>query len=68
MVTGMRLYYAEALAHAGIPDASAKESLRAAFGKEAAVANEAINILRQTEPQQTKTSGPLRRLFGRDLD
>jgi hypothetical protein len=65
IVTGMRLFYTEALAHAGTPEAEAKARLAAAFGREGAIVNAAIEILPEPAPDQTKASGPLRRLFAR---
>lgn len=63
MVTGMRLYYAEALASRGVAQAEAKEMLRSSFGRDAAIANEAIAILAEPEPAKR---GGLARLFGRN--
>ncbi|HZV21877.1 MAG TPA: hypothetical protein VE986_10075 [Hyphomicrobiales bacterium] len=68
MVTGMRLYYAKALAHAGLSDTAVSERLGAAFGKEGAIANEAIGILRDEEPEKGKAPSPLRLLLRRALD
>jgi hypothetical protein len=64
MVTGMRLYYAEALACRGVPEAEAKEMLKTVFGRDAAIANEAIAIL--AEPEPAKRGSSLARLLGRN--
>ena len=63
MVAGMRLYYAEALAHRGVPDGDAKEMLKTTFGRDAAIVTEAIAILPQTAPAKNSL---LPRLFGRN--
>ncbi len=66
MVTGMRLYYAEALACRGVPEAEAKEMMRSAFGREASIANEAIAIL--AEPEAVKGGRLARLLRGKGLE
>ncbi|MGO9174304.1 MAG: hypothetical protein ACLP7P_20390 [Rhodomicrobium sp.] len=64
MVTGMRLYYAQALASKGMPEAKASELLKSIFGRDAAIANEAIAILAQPEPAKQRSG--LARLLGRN--
>ena len=64
MVTGTRLYYAQALASKGVPEAEAKEVLKSIFGRDAAIANEAIAIL--AEPELAKQQSRLARLLGRN--
>ncbi len=64
MVTGMRLYYAQALASKGVPEAETKEALKSIFGRDAAIANEAIAIL--AEPEPAKQQSRLARLLGRN--
>ncbi len=66
MVTGMRLYYAGALASRGVPDIEAKEILKSTFGRDAAIANEAIAIL--AEPEPAKGGGLRRLLRGKGLE
>lgn len=64
MVTGMRLYYAEALASRGVPETEVKEMLKTVFGRDAAIANDAIAIL--AEPEPAKQGTRLARLLGRN--
>jgi hypothetical protein len=62
MVTGMRLYYEEALISRGVPEAQAKDMLKSTFGRDASIANDAVAIL--AEPESAK-GGVLTRLLGR---
>jgi hypothetical protein len=64
MITGMRLYFAEALASKGVPDADANEMLRSIFGRGAAITKDAMAIL--AEPEATKRGGLASWLLGRN--
>jgi hypothetical protein len=61
LVSGMRFFYAEALEHAGIAEADAKEFRRAAFGNEGAIVNKVIAILSEPPPGQGTRGTPLLR-------
>ena len=61
LVSGMRFFYAEALAYAGIVNAGAKEFRRAAFGNEGAIVNKVIAILSEPPPGQRAPGTPLLR-------
>jgi hypothetical protein len=61
LVSGMRFFYAEALAHAGVAEADAKEFRRAAFGNEGAIVNKVIAILSETPSGQEAPRTPLLR-------
>jgi hypothetical protein len=65
LVSGMRFFYSEALEHAGVAEADAKEFRRAAFGNEGAIVNKVISDLSEPPPGQGAPSVPLlRRLLG----
>jgi hypothetical protein len=61
LVSGMRFFYAEALEHAGVAEAEAKEFRRAAFGSEGAIVNKVIAILTETPSGQGAPRTPLLR-------
>jgi hypothetical protein len=64
LVTGMRLYYGEVLASRGVSDAQAKEMLKTIFGRDGAIANDALAILAQ--PDDAKSGGVMARLLRRN--
>ncbi len=66
MVTGMRLYYAEVLKSQGGPDAQVKDMVKSVFGRDGAIASEAIAIL--AEPGGGKQGRRWPRLLGRGLE
>jgi hypothetical protein len=63
MLTGMRLYYADALACRGVSKERATDMLKSAFGREGAIVNDALAIF--AEPQSARSAGRWHRLLGR---